>query len=246
MNRKFIQLQLSSPDNRDPHPRLLLDEYGIHAGEISLTLSRDFLADDPDGLLLMLHWVEEYFFTQEPERYLLFVLALLENEKAAALLSMEDRRGLYELVIGQKEIPDYTVRELKRLYQTPEEQKMEQEAREAAQAEKKRQEHLELIRSIETDYTDTEDGTVKSVQKFLDRHRYYGERSEIAVRVAHKGLEPLLRGKDYMLDRNEADCFLRICGKLVSLDIMDWTEVQSYIMKIKEVVPNATDCDSAA
>lgn len=219
---------------------------GYYAGEISLTLSRDFLRDDPDGLLLMLHWAEEYFFTQEPEQYLLFVLALLENKDAASLLSMEDRRGLYELVIGLKEIPDYTVRELKRLYQTPEEQKMEQEAKEAAEVENKRLKHLELIRSIETDYADTKDGTVKSVLKFLDRHSYYGERSKISARVAYEGLEPLLLGKDYVLDRNEADCFLRTCGKLISLDIMDWAEIQSCIMKIKEVVPNASDCDSAA
>lgn len=42
MNRQFSQLQLPSPDDHDPHPRLLLDGYGIHAGNC-------FKALFPDG-----------------------------------------------------------------------------------------------------------------------------------------------------------------------------------------------------
>lgn len=57
---------------------------------ITLTIQRDFLSDDPEGQLLMLYWAEEYFFTQEPERYLAFAQALLENENTAALLPQEE------------------------------------------------------------------------------------------------------------------------------------------------------------
>lgn len=32
MNRKISQLKLPDPNDHDPHPRLLLDGYGIHAG----------------------------------------------------------------------------------------------------------------------------------------------------------------------------------------------------------------------
>ena len=42
MKRQFSQLQLPSPDDHDPHPRLLLDGYGIHAGSC-------FMALFPDG-----------------------------------------------------------------------------------------------------------------------------------------------------------------------------------------------------
>ena len=35
MNKKYSQLQLPDPADRDPHPRLLLDGYGIHAGMVS-------------------------------------------------------------------------------------------------------------------------------------------------------------------------------------------------------------------
>lgn len=213
---------------------------------IVLTIRRDYLANDLEGQLLMLHWVEEYFFTQIPKQYPLFIQAVLEDEAAAALLSAEDRRGLFDLVIGQSELSRHDAARLKQRYQTPEEQMAEQVAAEMAKAEEKRQEHLELVQSIETDYQNTADGTMKSVHRFLDHYRYYKERSEIAARVAHDGLEPLLQGKGYLLDRSEADWFLRVCGNLLSLGAMDWAEVQTRISTIKEAAPNDPDCDSAA
>lgn len=42
MNKKISQLKLPAPDDHDPHPRLLLDGYGIHAGSC-------FQALFPDG-----------------------------------------------------------------------------------------------------------------------------------------------------------------------------------------------------
>lgn len=206
-------------------------------GEITLTISRDFLKDDANGLLTMLHWAEEYFFTHAPEQYMFFVLALLANKDAAVLLSQEDRRRLYELVICQTGIPGYTVEKLKQLYQTPEERQAEQSAREAAEVEQKRQNHLELIQCIEDDYADTQDGTVQSVQKFLDHHRYRKGQREIAACVVRRELEPLLQGKSYLLDRKEAACFLDICGWMLGLGMMEWAEIQSYIISHQPLPP---------
>ena len=42
MNKKISQLKLPAPDDHDPHPRLLLDGDGIHAGSC-------FEALFPDG-----------------------------------------------------------------------------------------------------------------------------------------------------------------------------------------------------
>ncbi len=39
---QIVQLKLPSPEDLDPHPRLLLDDYGIHAGD-------SFQALFPDG-----------------------------------------------------------------------------------------------------------------------------------------------------------------------------------------------------
>ena len=42
MKKQYSQLQLPDPADRDPHPRLLLDGYGVHAGQ-------SFRALFPDG-----------------------------------------------------------------------------------------------------------------------------------------------------------------------------------------------------
>lgn len=103
--------------------------------EIVLTLQRDFLADDPTGQRLLLHWVDEYFFTKKPKSYLNFVIAVLKNEDVAALLSLESRRGIFNVVISQSKLSAYDAAQLKQRYLTPEEQQAEQKAKEAAAAE---------------------------------------------------------------------------------------------------------------
>ena len=42
MNDRIVQIRLPRPDDTDPHPRLIVDGYGIHAGE-------GFTALLPDG-----------------------------------------------------------------------------------------------------------------------------------------------------------------------------------------------------
>ena len=54
MAKKISQLKLPSPNDTDPHPRLLLDGYGIHAGAC-------FRALFPDGwhdITLEVSWDE--------------------------------------------------------------------------------------------------------------------------------------------------------------------------------------------
>ena len=33
MKKRYSQIKLPSPNDHDPHPRLLVDGYGIHAGD---------------------------------------------------------------------------------------------------------------------------------------------------------------------------------------------------------------------
>lgn len=216
------------------------------ACEITLTLQRDFLADSPEDRLLLLHWVEEYFFTQAPEQYLLFARAVLLDKSIAALLSPEERRGLFELVICDANIPQYTVSKLKQLYQTPEEQQAEQAVKDAKKAEEKRQKHMELVQEITEYYTHNRNGSFHFARKFLYKYDYTQEQTEIALSVVYKDLEPLLKSKGYILAQNETEDFLRVCGNLLCNGTMDWPEFQSCILKIKEVLPNDSDCDPAA
>lgn len=159
--------------------RELWEQASYGSGEVTLKLHRDFLADDPAGQRLLLHWVDEYFFTKKPKSYLDFAIAVLKDETAAALFSPEDRRGLFDAVISQSKLSSYDASQLKQRYLTPEEQQVEQAAKEAAAEEEKRQEHLKLVQGIEDCYADINDGTFGSVIKFLNKYRYYSDREKI-------------------------------------------------------------------
>lgn len=55
---RIAQLQLPDPADADPHPRLLLEGYGVHAGQ-------GFTALFPDGwhdITLEVSWVVSRFF----------------------------------------------------------------------------------------------------------------------------------------------------------------------------------------
>lgn len=206
---------------------------------LSLTLDRDFLTDDPDGQRLLLHWADEYFFTVDPNRYLTFAQSVLENEKLAGLLPPEDQRGLFDVVITLPKLSASDADKLKQRYFTPEEQRADQEAKEAAAAEQERQAHRKLIQEIEAYYAESNDGTFGFAIEYLNKYQYWDERKAIARRVLHDGLEPLLQGCGHTLTPKEADHFLNVCGDLISGGALDWAEFQSHISKIKEVVSNA-------
>ena len=221
----------------------LWEQKGYNGGEIILKLHRDFLADDPEGQRMLLHWVDEYFFTENPKRYLDFVTAVLKNEEVAALLSPEDQRGIFDAVISRSKLSAYDAGQLKQRYLTPEEQESEQTAKKAAAEEEKRQEHLKLVQDIEDCYADSSNGTFEAVIKFLNKYRYYSDREKIAHRVVRDGLGQLLQTNGAALAPKEAGRFLDVCGELVGSGTLDWAELQSYILRIKEVKRDDPDSD---
>lgn len=223
--------------------RELWEQASYGSGEVTLKLYRDFLADDPEGQRMLLYWVDEYFFTKKPKSYLDFAIAVLKDETAAALLSPEDRRGLFDAVISQSKLSSYDASQLKQRYLTPEEQQAEQQAKEAVAEEEKRQEHLKLVQGIEDCYAAVNDGTFGSVIKFLNKYRYYSDREKIAHRVVRDELGILLQTNEAVLAPKEAGRFLNVCGELVGSGTLDWAELQSYILKVKEVKCDDPDSD---
>lgn len=214
-----------------------------YSSEIIFTLSRDFLKDDPAGQRMLLHWVDEYFFVKKPKSYLDFAIAMLKDENAAALLSPEDQRGIFDVVISRSKLPAYVASQLKQRYLTPEEQQAEQTAKKAAAEEEKRQEHLKLVQGIEDCYADSSNGTFEAVIKFLNKYRYYSDREKIAHRVVRDGLGQLLQTNGAALAPKEAGRFLDVCGELVGSGTLGWAELQSYILKVKEVKRDDPDSD---
>ncbi len=212
---------------------------------VILAFERDHLKDDPSGQLLLLHWTAEYFFYIRPQKYLSFVQAVLEDEAIAGLLPPEERRRLFELFISQKDVPSYTVSQLKQHYLTPEELKADQEAQDAARQAEERQRHSDMVRRIRAQYMDPANTTFMSVWKFLERQRSYGEDKIIAARTVHEGLEERIQKANGRLTRRDALYLLHICGKLIHLGILGWEEAQSYFLKIKEVTDDDPSVDPA-
>lgn len=221
----------------------LWEQKGYGSSEVTLKLHRDFLADDLEGQRLLLNWVDEYFFTHKPHCYLDFVIVVLKDEAVSALLSPEDRRGMFDAVISQSKLSSYDASQLKQRYLTPEEQQAEQVAKEAARAEKERQKRLNMIRDIESCYADSNDGTFGFVMKYLDKYRYYSDQKPIAHCTVRDGLEQLLHDNGYALVPDEANRFLIVCRELFHSSTLSWAELQSYILKVEEVKCDDPDSD---
>lgn len=223
--------------------RELWEQASYGSGEVTLKLHRDFLADDPEGQRMLLHWVDEYFFTKKPKSYLDFAIAVLKDETAAALLSPEDRRGLFDVVIAQSKPSSYDASQLKQRYLTPAEQQAEQVAKEAERAERERQKRLNMIREIEDYYANANDGTFGFVMQYLDKYRYSDDQGHIAHSTVRDGLEQLLHNNGYALVSDEANRFLIVCRELFYSGTLSWAELQSYILKVKEVKCDDPDSD---
>lgn len=58
------------------------------------------------------------------------------------------------------------------------------------------------------------------------------------------GLGLLLETNEAVLTPKEAGCFLNVCGELVGSGTLDWAELQSYILKVKEVKRDDPDSNS--
>lgn len=210
--------------------------------KITLNLQRDFLSGKSEQLLL-LQWVDEYFFTKKPDRYLDFLTSMLENEGTSAMLTAEDRRKVFDVMITQPKLSAYDAAQLKQRCLTPEELQADQAAKKAADEEQKRQEHLNLVRSIEDHFSSMYDGKVRSVAKFLDVYRFHihNDEAKIAWRVVSNALDRLLKDHEYTLNTKEMGCFLRICGDLIEGNALSWEKFQSCISLTKEEMNHESD-----
>ena len=211
---------------------------------VTLTLQREFLADDPAGQLLLLHWAEEYFFTVKPAHYLAFIQAALENERATGLLPQEELRKLFDLLLTQSTLSAYDANSLKQRYFTPEELQADQKARDAEELAEKRQKQDAEILALREEYAQKADGTFQSVWKFIERY-YYRFTKTAAARIIHEDLDRQITETGGALTQKDAPYFLCLCARLLEYGAMDWAEALAHISKIKEVLDDDPGRDTA-
>lgn len=224
--------------------RQLWEEHTYSGGNITLTLKRDFLEDDPAGRLLLLHWADEYFFTVKPAYYLVFIQALLGDDYASGLLPREELRKLLDLLLTQSKLPVRSVDHLKQRYFTAEEWQADQEARDAEQLAAKRRERDAEVMAMREEYAGMANGSFQSVWEFTELYQYRSAKVAIAAQIAREGLDAQLQAAGNALAKMDAVYFLHVCARLIQRGAMGWAEAQACISKIKEASDDAPGDDT--
>jgi hypothetical protein len=204
-------------------------------GPVTLKLRQDYL--DDEKRLLLISWLEEYFFTQEPKFYLSFVLAVLKREDISALLGQQTGRQLFDLVIDQQELVHGIAPMLKKIYLTQEEKLAEQDAQTAKRIEREHQEHLALVQSLQEGYQEKTDGTFGSILQYMEEYRYASERRPIVGGIVREQFPRVLEANNYQISAADSAAFLLVCANLIKWGVIGYTDAQEQISntKIKEV-----------
>ncbi|RKI66743.1 hypothetical protein D7V91_11615 [bacterium 1xD42-67] len=201
----------------------------------SITLERDYLKDDVAKTTILLSWLEEYLFQYKPSAYISFICKLLQNETAKALLPKPELRNLFNLVLSHNKLEQYEVSSLKRCYWTQEELQAEEETKKLAAQKAEQERQVQLKQKIQDQYESDTDGSLEKLYQFVGNWRRTTEESLIVYQIAWEKLAYLLTERDYILESREAEYLLRICTILIQNNVANFTEVQTYISKIKEV-----------
>lgn len=208
----------------------------------SLNLQRDFL--DKDGHRQLLDWLQAYYYIYEPDKYARLVVLVLRDEFAAGLLSREEQLALFNFVIVDKELVRSCERELKQRYMTEAQLQTEREARAAAEQEAEKQKRTAEAQAIREEL-DKVGGSFAGTLKILDgySYRYYRDRLRTACHIVRDDLSDALEGRGYQLAKEELAPFLKVCAALVDAGNMGLTDLQDYMLRLKECeIDDTTIC----
>ena len=210
----------------------------------SISLERDYLKGDAAGTTTILRWLEEYIFRYKPSVYLSFVCQILLSEHTAASLPQEKQRTLFDLIITWPALAYRDLVALKKKYWTAEEWAAEEAAQVATALEVRQKEEEAQVLRIRNLYERKQDGTIRSLFKFLKTPVDPRLENAIKYDIVLEQLPQLLHEKNYRLESQDTICFLQVCLHLAELKYMSFAEIQSYILKIKEVSVYDTGADA--
>ena len=211
--------------------------------EVTLSIQRDYLKDDPDSELLLLQWADDYFFFEEPGFYLCFALAVLQDDFVRSLLPFEAQRKLFDMVISHSKIPLGVASELKQRYLTTEERAADQAAIAARKQAQEQEQRAKRIRYLQEQHQKISGNTFKAEQKFMTTYQYTDDK-EISFRMVYEGLDETLKRMNYTLNADEAVYFLEVCVLLLRNRVIDFSEIQNYISKIKGGTESGSSCNT--
>lgn len=210
---------------------LVEKRYGYGKTDLLLTLHRDFLSEEEHRKVL--GWLQEYYFMEQPASYMMLVKAVLSDRFAPTLLTAEEQRALFLLLMEQGRLDSGERNALKRRYSTPEELQAEADAETRKRQEQEQKWEADRVRMVQESYAQCREG-FKSVYRFLDGYRYDGKNRLTACEMVSVGLDKRLKDAAYTLDCQELGWFLKICGVLSAHKSIKLEEVENYLQMIKE------------
>lgn len=205
---------------------------------IELKFERSYLAGRPDDLKMVLQWLQEYLFKYEVELYIPFICAVLKNAKISCLFSQGMGRKMFDLIALQPCISKSDIVELKEKYWTEAELAAEKEATKAAEEQKAKREAEMRKQEMKRRYDEIVDGSLRSVVRFIDHYQYTYDLGA-ASRIAAETLLDILKKKNSELDSEEICWFIKIWARLMQENVVTFSEIQQYILQIKEVTKHA-------
>ncbi len=214
---------------------LVEKKYGYGGTYYTLTFYRPFLTTEEHNKLL--NWLQEYYFQYETDNYTSFVKAVLLDKFAPGLLSAEEQRALFDLVISMKDLDPSEVRALKLRYLTPEEQQAERDAEIQVKMEKERQYEQERIQRIREEFAE-KSSSFGDIHKYLEGYRYENANRRTACEIVAENMDALLKSRGYILAQKDIGDFLKVCGTMFSHQALDLIRAQNYIANIKEGLEN--------
>ena len=72
----------------------------------------------------------------------------------------------------------------------------------------------------------------------------YTDDKEISFRMVYEGLDETLKRMNYTLNADEAVYFLEVCVLLLRNRVIDFSEIQNYISKIKGGTESGSSCNT--
>ena len=201
----------------------------------NINLERDYLKADVAKTAMLLSWLEEYVFQYTPSAYISFICNILQNKIAKAILPKNELRSLFNLVLSHNELERYEVSVLKQYYWTQEELQEEESSKKLAAQKAEQERQAQVKQQVQDQYKSNTDGTLEKLYQFMKSYQRNVEAGRFAYQIAWEELEHLLAIRDFALEPREAKYLLCICTTLIQDNIANFTEVQTYISKVKEV-----------
>lgn len=195
----------------------------------------------------VIYWLGEYFFTEEPQQYLPFIVGILADSDNEALFSADELKALFELVIGDSDLTGNASFDLKKRFWTPEEQEAEHEKKLAAEREKKEQAQRAFEARVLSEYRAASDGSIQSIMDTLDNQaKYRRDVAKVLYPAALVDARKYLAKTGCLLDCNSAKALLNLLSTLVNASVLSFSEAQEMIIMVKEVLLNECDTIEAA